>query len=276
MGKIMKNGVEYGGAPLPIASQNTLGAIKVGNNLSIDPDGTLNAAGGGGGATALNDLTDVENIQPEQNEILMFDEDIEKYVNTMMTLNKISGVRVSYGTLADGDVLTYDSQSGRFVNKPASGGGGGVAYSSDYELKTYPADEPFKKYIRFTVPGNYGDISLMQKLVLAVQSTPYYALQDGSYREIVFSYNKCGIMGGGGNINFPETFKAKDSQNNIYEMGLQLTLSNLTYDNVNNVTYFDFDIDNTDVVDTTNSITYPINHQGLNLGVYASHLTVIG
>lgn len=36
---------------LPIASQNTLGGIKVGNNLTIDQDGTLNASGGGGGGS---------------------------------------------------------------------------------------------------------------------------------------------------------------------------------------------------------------------------------
>ena len=34
---------------LPIASANTLGGIKVGNNLSIDANGVLSASGGGGG-----------------------------------------------------------------------------------------------------------------------------------------------------------------------------------------------------------------------------------
>lgn len=34
---------------LPIASASTLGCIKVGANLGIDPDGTLSATGGGGG-----------------------------------------------------------------------------------------------------------------------------------------------------------------------------------------------------------------------------------
>lgn len=34
---------------LPIASTSTLGCIKVGANLGIDPDGTLSATGGGGG-----------------------------------------------------------------------------------------------------------------------------------------------------------------------------------------------------------------------------------
>ena len=36
---------------LPIASASTLGGIKVGNNLTIDQDGTLNASGGGGGGS---------------------------------------------------------------------------------------------------------------------------------------------------------------------------------------------------------------------------------
>lgn len=38
-----------GGYVLPIASDKTLGGIKVGKNLTINPDGTLDASGGGGG-----------------------------------------------------------------------------------------------------------------------------------------------------------------------------------------------------------------------------------
>lgn len=43
----------YSGKPyvLPIASADTLGGIKVGNNLTIDEDGTLNATGGGSGTS---------------------------------------------------------------------------------------------------------------------------------------------------------------------------------------------------------------------------------
>ena len=40
-----------GSYTLPIASADTLGGIKVGNNLSIDANGVLSASGGGGGAT---------------------------------------------------------------------------------------------------------------------------------------------------------------------------------------------------------------------------------
>lgn len=47
-------------ATLPIASATTLGCIKVGANLGIDPDGTLSATGGGGGG---GDYLAGENIQ---------------------------------------------------------------------------------------------------------------------------------------------------------------------------------------------------------------------
>ena len=44
---------------LPIASETRLGGIKVGRNLRIDEDGTLNAIGGGG--TGTSDYRDLEN-----------------------------------------------------------------------------------------------------------------------------------------------------------------------------------------------------------------------
>lgn len=47
-------------ATLPIASTTTLGCIKVGANLAIDPDGTMSATGGGGGG---GDYLAGENIQ---------------------------------------------------------------------------------------------------------------------------------------------------------------------------------------------------------------------
>lgn len=41
-----------GGGGLPIATTTSLGVIKVGENLTILPDGTLNATGGGGGTVS--------------------------------------------------------------------------------------------------------------------------------------------------------------------------------------------------------------------------------
>lgn len=280
MGKIIKNGIEYGGAPLPIASANVLGGVKVGSGLSIDPDGTLKTTGGGGGASSLNDLSDVENIQPAQNELLMYDDEISKYVNTMMTLNKISGVRVTPGTLADGDVLTYDSQTGRFVNKPASGGGGGgnatISHSTAYESRTWPADDPnpSKKYIRFTVPGHF-EMTDEQYYIMAIQSTVFYVVDPSTYEEISWTHMGCGI----GATTTPNyvVYKYKSSQSGKeYEIGIKMLPSNIIYDSVNDVSYFDFDLMNTDIKNVTDNVDIQIDHMGLNLGFYYSTLTVIG
>ena len=46
-------------APIPVASETTLGGIKVGKNLKIDADGTLSAVGGSG--TGTSDYNDLEN-----------------------------------------------------------------------------------------------------------------------------------------------------------------------------------------------------------------------
>ena len=52
----------------PIASSTALGMIKVGQNLTIDEDGTLNAqAGGEGGVSSWNDLTDKPELLTEEN-----------------------------------------------------------------------------------------------------------------------------------------------------------------------------------------------------------------
>lgn len=53
--KIAGNVVSEGGSDyeLPIASKTTLGGIKVGDNLTIDADGTLNAQAGGGSSEEI-------------------------------------------------------------------------------------------------------------------------------------------------------------------------------------------------------------------------------
>lgn len=48
----------------PIASTNLLGCVKVGKNLTIESDGTLNAEGGGSGVSSWNDLTDKPVVFP--------------------------------------------------------------------------------------------------------------------------------------------------------------------------------------------------------------------
>ena len=63
-----------GGGSLPIASADTLGGIKVGENLSITEGGVLSASGGGGGALF---------IQTE------YDEDLDALVPVGITYDEV-------------------------------------------------------------------------------------------------------------------------------------------------------------------------------------------
>lgn len=67
---------------LPPATQSTLGGIKVGSNLSITQDGTLSANGGGGGASELNDLDDVEVSNPSSGQMLKYNATTSKFENS--------------------------------------------------------------------------------------------------------------------------------------------------------------------------------------------------
>ena len=66
----------------------------------------------------LNDLSDVEITSPTANDLLIYDDIDQKWVNGQyyisMTLNSLTDVTVPLPS--DGDVLTYDSNSGKWVN----------------------------------------------------------------------------------------------------------------------------------------------------------------
>lgn len=57
---IAQGGGGGGGYVLPIASADTLGGVKVGDNLSIDANGVLSASGGGGSVTGELTSTDYD------------------------------------------------------------------------------------------------------------------------------------------------------------------------------------------------------------------------
>ena len=52
--RLIDNIDQGGGGSIPIASADTLGGIKVGENLSITEGGVLSASGGGGGGLVCN------------------------------------------------------------------------------------------------------------------------------------------------------------------------------------------------------------------------------
>ena len=79
--------IEIGGggiAEIPIASATTLGGIKVGANLTIDEDGTLNAqaSGGEGGNTYINSLPIGSVIAFDGDEIPEGFEEVKNYIPT--------------------------------------------------------------------------------------------------------------------------------------------------------------------------------------------------
>ena len=69
---------------LPIASANSLGGIKVGNNLSIDANGVLSATGGSGGATSLAGLDDVSISSQSDGQVLAYNSSSSKWKNASL------------------------------------------------------------------------------------------------------------------------------------------------------------------------------------------------
>ena len=73
---------------IPIASANELGGIKVGKNLSIETDGTLNAEGGSGGTTNYNDLENKPILNSSNTEAL--ETNASETISGTINLHKVS------------------------------------------------------------------------------------------------------------------------------------------------------------------------------------------
>ena len=73
---------------------------------------------------ALDDLSDVETNQLlTAGDLLGYDGTDWTNVELQVALDDLTDVNIDNTSLADGDTLTYDSNAGEWVNKPASGGG---------------------------------------------------------------------------------------------------------------------------------------------------------
>ena len=94
---------------LPIATRNSLGCIKVGNNLTIDANGVLNATGGGGGGGSA--VYQIQTLYAGDTQVTFYDLPItNNYVANFYTSNGMD-----YVTLDDSEpgqvTVTYYAQS---------------------------------------------------------------------------------------------------------------------------------------------------------------------
>ena len=158
---------------LPIASDTTLGGIKVGNNLSIEQDGTLNAQAA---PTDIESLSDVSVSSLSNGQILKYNSTTQKWENAADTggadaveitwaayqaltaeqkadptkvyyvtdyptpsgidLDDINDVDIT--TPSDGDVLEYDGTEEKWVNGQLATVAKTGAYSDLSETPTIP------------------------------------------------------------------------------------------------------------------------------------------
>lgn len=96
------------------------------NTVEIkDMDQLIDAISGGGGATTLDNLTDVEITEPSAGQVLTYDDEDDVWFNGDLPtvpeeLDDLSDVEITEP--AADQVLTYDADSGKWVNSTPSGG----------------------------------------------------------------------------------------------------------------------------------------------------------
>ena len=99
----------------------------------LDPTQSSNwkeLGSGGGGSSALEDLTDVTLTSPTDGQALVYDETNDEWVNetidtSVAELGNIGDVDLT--NIADGQILKWDDTNSKWVNANESGGGGGDA-----------------------------------------------------------------------------------------------------------------------------------------------------
>lgn len=89
---------------LPTAASNVLGGVKVGTNLSIDSSGVLSATDTN--TDALHDLTDVNISLPANGQVLTYDSGSGKWENQAIPTPTVDADDVSYDNTSSGLVAT--------------------------------------------------------------------------------------------------------------------------------------------------------------------------
>lgn len=100
----------------------SVGTGDAGKTLSVGSDGRYTLAEQ---SASVSSLTDVEIGTLADGQVLQYDSTSGKWVNAensggVMTIGSLADVAI--GTLSDGDVLTYDQTQGVWIGTAASGG----------------------------------------------------------------------------------------------------------------------------------------------------------
>lgn len=125
--------------------------------------GKRNYTGAGGGASALNDLTDVTVNNPSNNQVLKYDESEQKWVNGTggggaSTMSDLADVEIDAQTLDAGQVLKWDDVNEKWVNEDEAGGTTSVELTNaQYQALTpEQKNDPTKVYYVTDYPSGGG------------------------------------------------------------------------------------------------------------------------
>ena len=125
---------------LPVASDQTLGGVKVdGSTIIIDQNGVISGAGG-----SLETLSDVNIFEKEDGQFLKWDSTEGKWINaTLEVVTALSALTdVDITTPEDGDVLKYNSTTDKWEN-----GESGEVLDYNETMEALGAPEPVTDYV---------------------------------------------------------------------------------------------------------------------------------
>ena len=189
---------------LPVATNTTLGGVKIDNRTIIINDGVISGRG------EISTLLDVVLTNLDDGETLVWDEQSGKWVNTLLR-TKISLLEdVNLTDLANNEVLVWDAQNEEWVNTTPKTR---LALLEDVEI-TSPTDKQVLKYNEESQKWENGESGEVLNYddtiaVLGLPPNPVYR-----YRELIpkmtSNTTPSGVVSAGSNhSNFP-CWKAVD------------------------------------------------------------------
>lgn len=130
---------------LPVATNTELGGVKVDNSTIVIENGVIRATTSG--ITELEELSDVNLTDLADGQILKYDEDTGKWVNTSEAevrtqLSLLEDVDIDDASLEDGQVLKYNGTSEMWEN--GEGGGDVLGYDETLDILGLPPNPIYR------------------------------------------------------------------------------------------------------------------------------------